>query len=536
MNKRISINVPGRTAWKALSYFNLYRFLIAFLFAALYWIGQLPEPLGIYDRTLFAITTHSYLSLTVIAHLLVHVQKPPYNYQVFGQVLLDICCITLMMYASNGLNSGFGMLLVITVAGGGLLSTSKIGILYASMATIAVLGHESYIHLFRDFPPPNYTHAGFLGVTFFFAAFVSQALAGRVKESEELAQRRGEDLAILARLNESIVQRLQSGIIVLNEQLNISLVNESAKQLLGIDKVGERLNITELLPGRLTDILKNWNTGEREQSLVFRSEKTGLDIQASIVPLRIEQETEILIFIDDLSLFRQRAQQLKLASLGRLTASIAHEVRNPLGAISHAGQLLSESTSLTQEDRRLTHIIEQHSQRVNQIIENVMGLSRRDQAVPAIHELGTWLRDIKAEYQSRHDLQDGAIKLIMKDEKIYTKMDSLQLHQVLWNLVDNGIRYSRKLPLIEMKYDINRDTERPYIDVIDNGPGIDKKEVYQLFEPFFTTELKGSGLGLYIARELCEANQATLNLHNNTSEGCCFRIVFSHPDKQHLIK
>ena len=156
--------------------------------------------------------------------------------------------------------------------------------------------------------------------------------------------------------------------------------------------------------------------------------------------------------------------------------------------------------------------------------------------MPAIHELGSWLGELKAEYESRYNLQDGAIKIVRKAEKIYTKMDSLQLHQVLWNLVENGTRYSRNLPLIEIKYDINRDTERPYIDIIDNGPGINKKEVHQLFEPFYTTELKGSGLGLYIARELCEANQATLTLQSNTSEGCCFRIVFSHPDKQHLLK
>ena len=528
--------MPGRTAWRALAYFNLYRFLVAFLFVALYWIGQLPEPLGIYDETLFAVTTHVYLVFTVFAHLLVHIQKPPYNYQVFGQVLMDIICITLMMYASNGLNSGFGMLLVITVAGGGLLSTGKIGILYAAMATIAVLGHEIYVHLFRDFPPPNYTHAGFLGVTFFFTALVSQALASRVEESEALAQRRGEDLVKLARLNENIVQRLQSGIVVLNEDLDVSLVNESAKRLLGIDVNRDVVKIADYIPARLSEIVRNWKTSEREQSLVFKSETTGLDIQASIVPLRIEQDVEILIFIDDLALFRQRAQQLKLASLGRLTASIAHEVRNPLGAISHAGQLLSESTSLALEDKRLTDIIRQHSLRVNQIIENVMSLSRREQATPAVHELGAWLNDFRVEYESRHNLSSGTISLTRTDEKIYTKMDSLQLHQVLWNLVENGIRYSKSMPLIELNYGVNRDTERPYIDIRDSGPGIDVSEIHQLFEPFYTTEVKGTGLGLYLARELCEANQATLNLQSNTSAGCCFRIVFSHPDKQHMVK
>lgn len=527
--------MPGRTVWKALSYFNLYRFLVAFLFVALYWIGQLPEPLGENDKFLFALSSNLYLILTVIAHLFVHIQKPPLNYQVLGQVMLDISCITLMMYASNGLNSGFGMLLVITVAGGGLLSSGKIGFLYASIATIAILGHEIYIHLTREFPSPNYTHAAFLGVTFFVTASISQVLSSRVKESEELAQQRGTDLEKLAKLNDHIVQRLQAGVIVLDEEFNVRLFNEAAKRLLGIDKETETMNIDVDFPPALTEVIRHWRAGEGEESLIFKSARTGLDIQASIVTLKIEREFEILIFIDDLSVFRQRAQQLKLASLGRLTASIAHEIRNPLGAISHAGQLLSESTSLVQEDQRLTAIIEDHSQRVNQIIENIMSLSRREQADPVTLELGAWLNDFKSEYETRHNLKNNTIKLHDNLNKIYAKMDSLQLHQVIWNLVENGIRYSKTMPLIEITYAVNPDTERPYIDISDHGPGIKDTDEAQLFEPFFTTESKGSGLGLYIARELCETNQATLNLQRNSSDGCCFRIVFSHQNKQHMI-
>ena len=377
MNKPTSINNAGRTAWRALAYFNLYRFLIAFLFVALYWIGQLPDPLGRYDKSLFAISTHIYLVAGVIAHLFIHIQNPPHPFQVFGQVMLDIICITLMIYASGGLNSGFGMLLVITIAGGGLLSPGKIGILYASIATLAILSHEIYVQLVRDYPPPNYTHAGFLGMTFFFTAIISQILAGRVKQSEALAQQRGVDLEKLAKLNEHIVQRLQAGVIVLDTRLNVSLFNEAAKRLLGIDKKLKDLRFHEDLPPELVEIIRHWQTGEGERSLIFKSERTGTEIQASVVTLKIESEFEILVFIDDLSVFRQRAQQLKLASLGRLTASIAHEIRNPLGAISHAGQLLSESSSLAQEDRRLTTIIEEHSHRVNHIIENVMNLSKR---------------------------------------------------------------------------------------------------------------------------------------------------------------
>jgi len=536
MNKLISINIPGRTAWRALAYFNLYRVLISFLFVALFWIGQLPEPLGKYDTFLFAVSAHIYLFLTVIAHLFIHIQRPPHVYQVFGQVLLDVICITLLIYSSAGLNSGFGMLLVITVAGGGLLSPGKLGILYASLATMAVLGHEIYVQLVHDLQPSNYTHAGFLGVTFFVTAIISQALASRVKESEALAQQRGMDLEKLAKLNELIVQRLQAGVIVLDSELNVSLCNEAAKRLLGIDKDMNEMRLADDLPLEMVEIIRQWRSGEGERSLIFKSDQTGIDIQASIVIVKIEHEFEILVFIDDLSVFRQRAQQLKLASLGRLTASIAHEIRNPLGAISHAGQLLSESLSLDREDRRLTAIIEQHSQRVNHIIENILNLSKRKQAKPVRLELGNWLKDFKHEYEIHHKLNDGMIKLRSNPAKIYANMDSLQLHQVLWNLVQNGFRYSKKMPLIEIHYAVNPDTDRPYIDVTDQGPGIKESVVAQLFEPFFTTETKGSGLGLYIARELCETNQAALYLYKNSEQGCCFRISFSHTDKQQLIK
>ncbi len=162
-----------------------------------------------------------------------------------------------------------------------------------------------------------------------------------------------------------------------------------------------------------------------------------------------------------------------------------------------------------------------------------MGINRREKPVPVTLDLGEWLSNFKKEFELSYKLDGNTVKIGEQEANVSARMDSLQLHQVITNLAENAMRYSRKEPKIRINYAISKETERPYIDVIDTGPGIPPEDEANLFEPFYTTHTKGTGLGLYIARELCEANQATLSLHSNTPEGCCFRIVFSHPGKQH---
>lgn len=520
------------TNWRALRYFNGYRFLVAALFVSLYWIGQLPEPLGVYDERLFAIIVHAYLVAAVGAFVPLGFRIPRYRLQVAGLVCADFVAITILMYASDGLSSGFGMLHVIVVAGGALLVPGRIGFLFAAIATIAVLGHEVYLHLNRFYPQPNFTHAGFLGMTFFATAFIFNALAARVQASEALAAQRGLDLQNLARLNEHIVQQLQAGVVVLDGTQNVGLVNEAARRLLGapVDCAGRPLSA---LSPSLAAAVSDWLEAMPDQAALVAAGPGGAELQVSITRLRSGAREDLLIFLEDVAVLRQRAQQLKLASLGRLTAGIAHEVRNPLGAISHASQLLAESVAADGPERRLTTIIEENSRRVNGMIESVLSISRRTRAQPLTIHLDEQLQRFADEFRLRNNLDAGAMRLDTGGAApTPAQMDPDQLYQVLWNLCENGLRYSARAPLISLRCGVLAGTERPYVEVTDTGPGVAAEVREQLFEPFLTTEPRGTGLGLYIARELCEANQATLQLAWSNDSGTCFRISFLPPGRR----
>jgi len=250
-----------------------------------------------------------------------------------------------------------------------------------------------------------------------------------------------------------------------------------------------------------------------------------------------DQDSGTLIFLEDMASVAQQAQQLKLASLGRLTASIAHEIRNPLGAISHAGQLLAESTHLDKGEMRLTEIIQEHSRRVNTIIENIMQLNRRDRSNPEEIDLNQWLASFVDDFCLNEDVLVSQIDYSLTDDINIIRFDESQLQQILLNLCQNGLRHGDKsnLPHIRLQGGISRKSSAPYLEVIDNGKGIDPAIAEHIFEPFFTTAASGSGLGLYISRELCESNQAHLNYIPGSDSGSCFRITFADPRRRQVI-
>lgn len=515
--------------WRPLRLLNLLRGVIAVVLA-LYLHPTADSTLRYLEHTsLFTAAVTTLLICTALAFITIELRRPGFRGQVYALAIIDIIAYTLMMHAAGSVSSGLGMLLLISIAGTALLLPDRGASAIAAAATLAILFEQTYV-FFENANAVNYTHAGMLGAGFFVTALLTHILGRRLRESEQLAAQRGIDLANLARLNEQVVQLLDAGIVVVDHQLRTRLINATAGQMLGKPANVALLPLHELCPS-LESALSHWRNNPALTPPEIHPEHNQRSLHARFIAFGQGENSGYLAHLEDSATLTQRAQQLKLASLGRLTASIAHEIRNPLGAISHASQLLSESPSLDKADTRLLEIIRNHSLRMNTIIENILQLSRREQFKPQTIDINDWTSQFAAEFCEANAIAHGALTTDTHDTHPAVLFDSTQLHQIVWNLCQNGWRYSRDIPdspKLELHIGHDPAHQDTWLDIIDHGPGIAAESVPHIFEPFYTTDSTGTGLGLYIARELCECNRARLEYIAPPGGGSCFRITFGH--------
>ena len=515
--------------WKPLRVFNIYRIIIAGLLLALV-LTHGPRFLGQYNLDLFIAVSSLYIlvSLTLIVASIY--RWPSYAIQVVVQALADILAITVLMYTSGGTTSGLGMLMIVSVAGASLLLPGLAALLFAAVGTLALLLEEIYGHLNNTFETTAYAQTGLLGAALFATALLSITLARKAKQNEELATQRGVDLANMVQLNAQIVNRMSSGIIVVDDDAGIRLINQPARKLLDQSAAVTPKSLREL-SAPLYRAFVDWRSNHAQDSATRKPDLNsikGLQVRITRVGARKEDQGSI-IYLEDAAEINRHIQETKLASLGRLTASIAHEIRNPLGAISHAAQLLDESPELNRPDKRLVGIINDHSKRMNEIIQNILQLSRKEQPKKELLQLESWLARFIEEFNRTQGLSEDWIETHMAQPQAVVYMDPNHLHQVLWNLCVNASKHGTSPgtePKLLLQYGVSGDSGAPYLDVIDFGPGIDPSVQSQLFEPFFTTHSSGTGLGLYICRQLCEKNEGDLIYISRSNYGSCFRIQF----------
>lgn len=512
-----------------LQVYNYYRILISFLFLYLFSDENFREFVGSFNPDLFQQTIIYYLGANIIVGLALpifvsdeFVSKTAPSFTI---LTLDIIALTLLMSASGGVSSGLGNFLIFTLAFGGGLIFGRVSTVLPAIAFILTLYGEFYLFFLDGNELQSFFQAGILGIVYFVANIFFQTLSQQLR-------RRESEVFTLEQINQLIVEKMNTGVVVTSQDGTIRLINASGRNLLFPD-MAEVDNNTGI-PRALRTGLRN--EGSDRQTFTFQASDNGPDLLATYSKvISSDPQLDQLYFIEDSTQVQKQAQQLKLAALGRLSASIAHEIRNPLGAISHAAQLLSESDALSRGDQRLSEIIQNHCVRLNNVVENVLQMSRRKVAEPKSIPLTTWLNDFIKDFNAGYSGDPKIAIELIGNPNPTIEFDPLHLSQILGNLCQNGLRYSKK-KTGEAKLIIRSTNSGGFdsLEVIDYGEGVPDDQISNLFEPFYTTEVTGTGLGLYLSQELCEANNARLSYTNFDQSR--FRISFLGTPLQQFIE
>ena len=513
---------------RELYYLSLFRVLEAGLLAFVVLNSSTSAAFGVRNPTWASIASVAYLILGCALFLLVGSPRCRLRQQVAIGISLDLVVFVVALHTINGLDNAISLLMLFNVAASALLLSLRWSLIVAALAGCLLLGEYVYallaLQMTRSLP-----EAAMFTIMYLAAALLANLLGRQLRATEVLAEQRGTEVDNLARVNEMIIRRMRTGLLAVDSENTIRLFNESAWYLLG-NPSPERRELADVAP-ELSRRLWHW----RQQQ---RADSTPLALAAD-TPAVIPRFTALggvdeltLIFLDDTSLLSRRAEELTLTTLGRLSASIAHEIRNPLAAISHAGQLLCESQIEPESDRRLVEIINSQCQRMDGIVQNVLGLARRERSRPESLELVAWAQHFIAEFHPAPRVEHDELRVSAPQGPLRGMMDPQQLQQVVTVLVQNALTYGR-LPDEPARVTLvvhGNDDGEPVLDVVDRGPGIPPSVVEQLFEPFYTTSEHGTGLGLYIARQLCEANQAGLKHISLPAGGSCFRITLARTE------
>lgn len=495
------------------SLYSLFTLGIALLFLGFYFFEDQLHWWQASNIKLLPIVLSAYLSLAIVN--LMHSQR---NMADTADVYLPNLLAEILIYGFliiylAPLQEDLNLLLLISIGLGNLIVGKRFGYLLAAMATIMVLS-GSFINSQKQMTD-HFLSGSFISILFFVEAFIIQALKDRLSEAEHDAQYSQNRLHNIARINDLIIERMQTGVCVVNNAGLVLSINRAA-----IERIGN-LEPLANLPEPLIERLQDWekHKTQNENSLQITLENGSR--QAIIASFAAIDEGSSLVFIEDKSTVVRRAHNFKLASLARMAASIAHEIRNPLSAISHASQLLEESEELSKEDKHLCEIIQKHCTRMELIIQNVLQISRRNQSETQWIPIISWLDKFKIDFEKHHN---SSIEITGHETEI--RFDQSQLHQALWNLCSNAVRYGNCDPEHPVKIQIDQQDHRALLSVIDHGKGIKEEEQAFLFEPFHTTSVQGTGLGLYLVKELCEANHAEIRYYHG-QQGATFEIAFS---------
>lgn len=510
------------TVWTPARVYNVYRVGMCLLLLGLHYLPESPH-LGNHLPILFTTTLWLYLSATVLGSTLdLKVRSVASWWAPAPSFIVDVAVLSLVVHANGGLDGGLTMLMLVTVAAANIILRGRLGFLIAALATLSMMFEQFYAAL-QDSRADvlNLTPSAMLGISFFMVSLIIQQISVRLERSETLNREQRAAIDRLEALNQRIVQQMRTGVMVFDPQYTVLMANASANNMFEKSMMGQQL------PSSLVAAYCQW---QRNAALPLDAVKLHPEspaINPHFSRLDTDHEKLNIIFMEDSARLAREAQQINLVSLGRLSATLAHEIRNPLSAINQAAELLVDDADGAMNTRLLS-IISNNVRRIEDIIRDVLDLSRRGSGRPENLNVQKVLDSVCEQWR----LKGIALDRIQQSGCASTsiRFDRNQLIRVLDNLIDNALTHGGNAAQVQVTCGRNLASGIPWIKVHDDGKGISPDTAQHLFEPFFTTDKGGNGLGLYIARELCHANHATLALEPSTG-GTTFVITFAHPDR-----
>ncbi len=544
--KYVDVNA---TLWRSLQTLNMSRVLVALALLLSLSFKSFTD-YWVFEPTFLRIIAAIYLLASFGFVLLKWKWQQRFLLQLVTQVALDVVVISMLYAGAGGSKSGLVILYLFPLAGLGILAPMLLALSFVSAVSLFLLLVNTY-QVLQNEDSNIISQAGLYGAAYFAVVYVLNRLAKNLIGQEELANQRGFELALQQAINRTVIADMDDGILVIDQDGYLFESNPAAERMLGIatarysaDQKRRLSQITSLEP--IAQALDKWADGQRPDTTTWlrnegasfvtirhfvETRTTPPNISSAEAPheaathlkLRFVRIDEgdfdhlglrltpcTIIFMQNVSELENQAQQLKLASMGRLTASIAHEVRNPLSSISYAASLLGEDVHNEVQARRLLKIVEDNVARLNQLIEDILKLSRKAQMNLAPILLMDEVRSIVQEFVETRGIAENMIHL-SDSGHFHVVFDPGHLHEVVTNLLSNAVRYASGKPgCIRLIIKVSSGSRRE-LHIQDDGPGISSIVRSHLFEPFYTTSSKGTGLGLYMARELCLNNHAVLD-------------------------
>ncbi len=500
-------------------WYSGYRLIIAISLMLIYLLtaeqlsNEFEQPF-LYFYTLVCYIAISFFQLFLLKYLPLKTTE-----QLIVIFLVDVICLGLITFAADGPNLQLSLLYAIIIFSSAILLNASLSLVVTLFAVIMVV-YQRFIGNFFDYT--NLTHLGnsvLLAFLFFVVHAIGRIAVQRFKILENLTFHQSIEIHQLQNINRYILEQVEEGYLVLDESNHIVLSNPAANQLLGIHvpASSERTPLIKWQPD-LSELIQLSELEDGEE-FSFETQQSPYTVQVRVKHLNVPEQALVLLVLKDAQKLTQQVQQLKLAALGQLSASIAHEIRNPLAAIVQANELFKESDP--HQQNMLSRMISKQAKRIDSIVQDTLGMARNKATEPQVIHLTEFFSSLLSE-----DLVDVKDKIRLKlPERMSMLFDEKQLRQVLINLIRNALHHNAPdAPYVEV--DVHNNEGRTYIDVIDFGEGVAKNDISQLFKPFFSTEKKGTGLGLYLSHSFCEANHTKLT-YVERQHGACFRISCS---------